>query len=203
MRRKPSTPSRSFSTVDSRRSRSRLLSLAVLSVLLAAAPARGPAQAIELSVAPRGGILAASLSFRWARAEEVVNSLRRGLESRITFTLRLYEKRRPAFSFAGDRLVAERTIVRSAFWDFLDQVFVVEGESGAQKTYTDPVELLRGFFSVDEVFGVDMAAAARRRLYVSARAQFEPVRLMPPLTLIGLTGAAATVTTPWVRRDAP
>jgi len=203
MKQRPSTPSRSFSTVDSRKNRSRLLSLAALSFLLAAAPARGPAQAIELSVAPRGGILAASLSFRWARAEEVVSSLRRGLESRITFTLRLYEKRRPAFSFAGDRLIAERTVVRSAFWDFLDQVFVVEGEDGAQKTYTEPAELLRGFFAVDEVFGFDMAAAARRRLYVSARAQFEPVRLMPPLTLIGLTGAAATVATPWVRRDAP
>ena len=42
---------------------------------------------------------------------------------------------------------------------------------------------------MDEVFGLDMTAAARRRLYVSARAQFEPVRLMPPLTLVGLTGA--------------
>jgi hypothetical protein len=161
------------------------------------------AQAIELSVAPRGGVLTASLSFRWARAEEVIDSLRKGLESRITFTLRLYERRRPAFSFAGDRLISERTVVRSAFWDFLDRVFVVEGEDGAQKTYTDPAELLRGFFTLDEVFGFDMTAAARRRVYVSARAQFEPVRLMPPLTLIGLTGAAANVATPWVRRDAP
>jgi len=53
------------------------------------------------------------------------------------------------------------------------------------------------------VFGSDATAAERRRLYVTARAQFEPVRLMPPLTLIGLAGAAANVATPWVRRDAP
>jgi hypothetical protein len=205
MRRRPSTPSRSCSTIVSKRTRPRAataLCLAALS-LLVLAPARSRAQAIELSVAPRGGLLTASRSFRWARTEEVIDSLRKGLESRITFTLRLYEKRRPAFSFAGDRLLSERTVVRSAFWDFLDQVFVVEGEDGAQKTYTDPAELLRGFFALDEVFGFDMAAAARRRVYVSARAQFEPVRLMPPLTLIGLAGAAANVTTPWVRRDAP
>jgi hypothetical protein len=167
-----------------------------VALFLIASAATGSAQAIELSVAPRGGFLSASLSFRWARADEVINSLRKGLESRITFT-------RPAFSFAGDRLLSERTVTRSALWDFLDKVFVVEEEGRPQKTYGEPGELIRGFFAVDEVFGFDMAAAARRRLYVTARAQFEPVRLMPPLTLVGLAGAAANVATPWVRRDAP
>jgi hypothetical protein len=198
MKRRPSTPSRNFSTIVSRRNR-----FAAVALFLIASAATGSAQAIELSVAPRGGFLSASLSFRWARADEVINSLRKGLESRITFTTRLYERRRPAFSFAGDRLLSERTVTRSALWDFLDKVFVVEEEGRPQKTYGEPGELIRGFFAVDEVFGFDMAAAARRRLYVTARAQFEPVRLMPPLTLVGLAGAAANVATPWVRRDAP
>ncbi len=156
-----------------------------------------------MSVEQHGSALSASLSFRWARADEVIDSLRKGLESRITFTTRLYEKRRPAFSFAGDRLLSERTVARSAFWDFLDRVFVVEEGGKPQRTYAQPDELLRGFFALEEVFGFDAAAADRHRLYVTARAQFEPVRLMPPLTLIGLAGAAANVATPWVRRDAP
>jgi hypothetical protein len=175
---------------------------AAISLLLALAPAGGAAQAIELSTAPRGGSLMASIGFRWARTDEVIDSLRRGLESRITFTTRLYERRRPAFAFAGDRLLSERTVVRSAFWDFLDQVFVLEQEGSAQKTYTDPADLLRGFFSLEEAFNFTMSDAVRRRLYVAARARFEPVRLMPPLTLVGLAGAAASVTTPWVRRNA-
>ncbi len=210
MRRRPSTPSRSCSTIASKRNRVAFGSRKavafgfVLACMLHwGAAAAGQAQAIELSVAPRGGFIAASLSFRWARADEVIDSLRAGLESRITFTTRLYESRRPAFSFAGDRLLFERTVARSAFWDFLDQVFVVEEEGIPQKTYTDPRELVRGFFALDEVFTVDMASAVRRRLYVTARAQFEPVRLMPPLTLISLAGAAANVATPWVRREAP
>ena len=125
-----------------------------------------------------------------------------GRSTRITFTTRLYESRRPAFSFAGDRLLLERTVARSAFWDFLDRVFVVEQEGVPQKTYTDPRELIRGFFALDEEYPADIASASRRRLYVLARAQFEPVRLMPPLTLISLAGASANVTTPWVRGDA-
>ena len=175
----------------------------MLFLLLLASAAIASAQAIELSVAPRGGYLSASLSFRWTRADELIDSLRDGLESRITFTTRLYERRRPAFSFAGDRLLSERTVARSAFWDFLDRVFVVEEEGSPQKIYVEPAELIRGFFALHEVFGFGMADAARRRLYVTARAQFEPVRLMPPLTLVGLAGAAANVATPWVRRDAP
>lgn len=198
-------PCRSSSTAASRRNKAFPASLAVI-LLASAAPAFPPAahaQAIELSVAPRGGVLTASVGFRWPRTEEVIDSLLRGLESRITFTTRLYEKRRPAFAFAGDRVLSERTVVRSAFWDFLDQVFVLEEEGSPQKTFTDPAELVRGFFSLEESFSFTIADTARRRLYVAARARFEPVRLMPPLTLVGLAGAAASLTTPWVRRDAP
>jgi hypothetical protein len=202
MRRKPSTPSRSFSTTASRRNRT-AEALVLACALLALAAAEGTAQAMELTVDTRGGFVGATMSFQWARADQVIQSLLAGLESRITFTTRLYESRRPAFSFAGDRVLAERTVTRSVFWDFLDKVFVVEQEGTPQKTYTDPQALVSGFFALAEVFTVQTAPAARRRLYVAARAQFEPVRLVPPLTLVSLAGAAATVTTPWVRRDAP
>jgi hypothetical protein len=171
--------------------------------LLAGTAATGRAQAMELSVAPRGGLLGASISFQWTRGNEVIDSLLAGLESRITFTTRLYESRRPAFSFAGDRILAEKTVTRSVFWDFLDHVFVVEEEGVPQKAYTDPRALVRGFFTLDQAFTLQGTSASHRRLYVAARAQFEPVRLMPPLALVSLAGAAATVTTPWVRRDAP
>jgi hypothetical protein len=198
MKRKPWTPSRSSSTIASRRNSS---PAAVLCLLLLCLPLTASAQAIEISVVPRGAFLAAALSFRWAHAGEVIDSLNKGLEARITFTTRLYERRRPAFSFAGDRLLAERTVSRSAFWDFLDKVFVVEEEGRRPRTFSDPDSLMRSFFALDELFGID--ASAHRRLYVSARAQFEPVRLMPPLTLVGLAGAATSVATPWVQGEAP
>ncbi len=206
MRWRRSTPCRSSSTAGSRRSRpvaSRGSPFAAALITFLAFGVTGVgSQAIELSARPQGTVIDATVSFRWDRTDEVIDSLRKGLESRITFTTRLYERRRPAFAFAGDRLVAERTIVRSAFWDFLDQVFVLEEEGRPQKTYTDPARLVGAFFSLQQRFTVSRADAGRRRLYVTARARFEPVRLMPPLTLVGLAGAAASVTTPWVRREA-
>jgi len=206
MSRRPWTRCRSSSTAVSRRSEaaapSSLRAGLAAALLLLGAAAPLAAQAIELSMQPGRGVLVASLSFRWARPEEVVASLRRGLESRITFTTRLYEARTPAFSFAGDRLLAEKTVRRSAFWDFLDQVFVVEEEE-RQTSYADAPALIRGLFSVQETFALASGDGRRRKLYVAARAQFEPVRLMPPLTIVGLAGAATTVATPWVRWEVP
>jgi len=151
-----------------------------------------------------GGFLTAAVGFRWNRSAELLTSLHRGLESRITFTTRLYEARRPTFSFAGDRVLAEKRVTRSAFWDFLEQVYVVEEEGGGQKSYADDAALLAGFFSLEQTFAYAPAeGTGHRPRYLAARAQFEPVRLMPPLTLVGLAGAAVNLTTPWVRREVP
>jgi hypothetical protein len=184
------------------RSAAALVLAGVLWVGAGAPPAA--AQAIELSMMSRGGFLTASLAFRWARSQQIIDSLHRGLQSRITFTTRLYETRSPPLSWAGDRLLAEKTVTRSAFWDFLDKVFVVEQEGGPQKTYADSDEMLHGFFSLEETFAyAPPTPVSRQQRYVAARAQFEPVRLMPPLTLVGLAGAAVNVTTPWARREVP
>ncbi len=192
------TPSRSSSRTGSRRSDARLLFALAALALLAAAPLA--AQSVDLEVNRRGAVLATTLHFRWPRTAELMASLRQGLESRITFTVRLYEQRRPAL-LSRDRLLSQQIVSRSVFWDFLDGVFVVERDGGGQKTYGDDASLLEGLFGLDEVFPVSTVGMTRRTLYVSARAQFEPVRLMPPLTLVGLVGAASTVATPWVRRD--
>jgi hypothetical protein len=126
--------------------------------------------------------------------QELVSSLRQGLESRITFTARVYEKRRGILPLTGDRMLAERKVAHSAFWDFLDGRFVVESDTRAQVSYASVDDLLKGFFTLSDLPLYPLSPGPPGALYVMARAQFEPVRLMPPLTL---------VTSPWTRRDAP
>lgn len=167
------------------------------------AAARGAAQSVLCAVSTTGGVVAADLSFSWTQPADVIASLRAGLESRITFVVRLYEKRPGILPFMGDRMLSERIIARSAFWDFLGERFVVESDSGAQTSYTNANDLLKGFFTVSGLSLYTLPPADLRPRYVTARAQFEPVRLMPPLTLVSLVGAAAASTTPWVRRNAP
>ena len=135
--------------------------------------------------------------------------LRDGLESRITFTLRCYEHRLGIAGLLGDELLAERTVVRAAFYDFFDRRFVVE-QDGRRTSYADEAGFLAAFFTLGGVEVLPAAGTPRSAgrgapgsRYVAARAQYDPVRLSPPLTILTLFGVAARHTTPWVRRDVP
>jgi hypothetical protein len=139
--------------------------------------------------------------FRWDKPDELMTSLKDGLESRIVFTARLYEKRTGLLSFRGDRLIAQSSLVRRAYRDILTQQYLVVEEEGApQQEYETPEMLLRGFLEVREIIFAGPIPAAGH-VYVAARAVLEPVRLMPPLTLVALIGTAAAYATPWVRSD--
>jgi hypothetical protein len=191
-----------------------------LAACLAAAPAPAGAQEITLAVSAGGGGVHADAVFSAAAADDPAATLRDGLESRLAFTLRCYEHRPGIAGLLGDALLAERTVVRAAFYDFFDRRFVVE-QDGRRSSYADEAGFLAAFFTLGDVEilpaeagprsvgaearprggRTDRGAAGSR--YVAARAQYDPVRLSPPLTILTLFGVAARHTTPWVRRDVP
>ncbi|HVO40117.1 MAG TPA: hypothetical protein VMV03_13895 [Spirochaetia bacterium] len=198
-------PSSSFFRTASKRSDGRIAragAVVVLAALALAGVPRAAAQSLDLAVTVREDTVRASLSFSWNREAALIASLRDGLESRVVFTLRVYQKRSGFLPFPRDRLLSETVIARSAYWDFLDRKFVVEADDGVRTAYEGPNELLRAFLSVKD-YPVYRGWALPRTRYVSARAHIEPVRLMPPLTIVSLAGTAASYTTPWKREEAP
>jgi len=172
---------------------------AVALLLLLAIDAGG--QELTLTAARTGDMVVASASFLWHRQEELTSTLRDGLESRITFTVRVYEKKSSLLPFIADRLVAEEVIARNAFYDFLDGRYVIETDTGARASYTDVAGLLADFLSLPSLLLPRCRPWRDSGCYVAARVRFDPVRLMPPLTIVSLVGATATVTTPWVRKE--
>lgn len=168
---------------------------------LAAAAAPAGAQALALAVSAGGDGVRADAVFSAGDVGGPAATLREGLESRIAFTLRCYEHRVGIAGLLGDELLAERTVVRAAFYDFFDRRFVVE-EDGRRASYADEAGFLAAFFTLRGVELLPAAGTSGAR-YVAARAQYDPVRLSPPLTILTLFGVAARHTTPWVRRDVP
>jgi hypothetical protein len=83
----------------------------------------------------------------------------------------------------------------------LDDRFVVESDAGGRVEYDTEDELLRNYLSLTGVALYRFAGRWRPSCYIVARAQFEPVRLVPPLTIVSLAGSASTFTTPWVRAE--
>ena len=103
------------------------------SVLLLALPAAAcEGQELSLSLLREGTVVRAAAVFHWDREEELSSTLREGLESRITFTLRVFEKSRGLLALLGDRLLAETTLARSAYYNFLDGTYVVEEADGTR-----------------------------------------------------------------------
>jgi len=203
MRRKPSMPLRSCSKTASRRNKPPapfLIPLAGLLMALAVMPIG--AQSLELGVSTHPDGIHASLWFRWNKQQELVSSLRDGMEARIVFQLRVYQHRGGLLPFFGDKLLTETRVARSAFWDFLDGKFVVESDDGSRRTYTSAPELLAGFLTLEDFPVSRLPPSASGGQYVIARARLEPVRLMPPLSIVAIAGAAASYTTPWERRNA-
>lgn len=154
-----------------------------------------------------GGVVSSDAALEAGAPDEPAAMLRAGLESRITFTLRCYRRQRGLAALFGDALLAERTVARLAFYDAIDRRFVVE-QDGARSSYADEAAFHEAFFTLRGVAlgpaapARDGAAAAAPR-YVAARAQYDPVRLSPPLTILTLFGLAARITTPWVRQAVP
>lgn len=161
--------------------------------------ARLDAQTVELDAVVRDGIVCADISFRWDREQEFLESLHDGLESRITFTARLFDRRKAFLPIFRSVLVESRISSQSAFFDFLGKKYIVETDLGRRITFDTAADLIRGFFTM-----YDITLAERSQVgnpYVTARVQFEPVRLMPPLTIVSLVGASGTYTSPWIQKD--
>ncbi len=172
-------------------------------LLLAAGGASAAAQSLSLGVvSSRADGIRASLAFHWNKENDLVTSLRDGMEARIVFTLRVYQKRSGFLPFPRDRVLVETTVARSAFWDFLDRTFVVESDDGTRRVFPSAPELLRGFFTLSDYPLLRTPPVPGELRYVTARARLEPVRLMPPLTIVTLAGAAASYTTAWERQEA-
>ncbi len=199
------TPWKSCSRTASRRSRPGRLPAVLLCLfaLAAGAAARAGAQGLALSVQRDHLLVGAEARFSWERTGELAATLREGLESRITITLRVYETAPGLRGLLGDRLLAERSVTRSAYYNFLDSDFVVEESSGRRLSFAGPEEALGAFFSLRAGALLILRPDQAGRCYAAAQARFDPVRLMPPLTIVTLAGAGGRVTTPWVRAEIP
>ena len=100
-------------------------------------------------------------------------------------------------------MLAEKSFARNAYYDFLDADYIVEEADGTRTAFPDIPSLLRGYFHVSGAPLLALQLDQRGPCYVAAQVQFDPVRLMPPLTIVSLAGAGGRFTTPWTRAEIP
>ncbi|HEC61768.1 MAG TPA: hypothetical protein ENI27_05880 [bacterium] len=161
------------------------------------------AETVSLNAARVGDLLVVSIALKGGDAEQVLASIQDGLKSEIVFQARLYERNRGLFSFLGDRVFVEREVVQVAYFDFFDDMYVVESELKGTRKYEQREEFLRDFFHLADFSLQDMRYLRRGpgSYYILARIRLDPVRLVPPLNIISLFNSS--VVTPWQEIQIP
>ncbi|HUJ73383.1 MAG TPA: hypothetical protein VL359_00935 [bacterium] len=174
--------------------------VAAVLLFLVAAPVGAAASVLTLRAVRAGNTIVASVALRWDSADELVRSLLDGMESRIVFTVRLYQERSGILSLSGDRLLGQAVVIRRAYRDILTEQFIVAEDGAGAVAFDAAADLLAGFLTVPAL-SFPAPSPGARGIYVVARAELQPVLLMPPLTLVTLVGTAAAFVTPWQRSD--
>ena len=161
------------------------------------------ADTVSLDAARVGDLLEVSITLKGGDAEQVIASIQDGLKSEIVFQARLYERNRGLFSFLGDRLFVERKVVQVAYFDFFEDMYVVESELKGTRKYEQREEFMRDFFQLADLRLQDMRDLKREpgSYYILARIRLDPVRLVPPLNIISLFYSSAV--TPWQEIQIP
>ncbi len=206
MKKRPSAPLRSCSTVNSRRIKAPRLILACGLLLaplpLSAQPASGGRLSASLVAEKNRVFLRAAFALDSVR--DVLEPIESGLKSRVVFTIQLVKPRTGLLSFLGDDVLLEKTVSFVGSEDFYENVFVLEDEAGRKKTFAREEDFAAAFATLAR-YPLDEFLRARdgERCFLRLRVKVYPVRLVAPLTLIYLLSSSGVIESDWVRVELP
>lgn len=112
---------------------------------------------------------------------EIIEAIKRGMEVRIVYDIQIF--RPPGVFFLGNRIVYDRTVLRSVKFDFWSKSYQVK--EGQKKTvFQSEDSMLDYFFSVRDYELGGAAVAAGGNYTLRVRAELKTVDLYFPMNLI-------------------
>lgn len=131
--------------------------------------------------------------------EEILDSLREGMRSQVEFRVQLYRESRGFWSLFGDRLIEEYETRHLAYFDPFTRSYIITSGgafSDNQQRYEEPEDFLDAFLSLSSTRVSLPSQEVGYRL--RGRSVVEPVRVAPPLGLMGIFLPNERYTTSWV-----
>ena len=129
-------------------------------------------------------------------ADEILASLREGHRSEIHYEARIYKRTAGISQLMGDRLIAESSVLYEARWDELNERYIVLIDEEHEIGFEDPNRLTSFLLSLNK-HRITLQDDPEGEIYLLCRAQIEPIRLVPPLTLMTFLLPKFRTTTPW------
>lgn len=130
----------------------------------------------------------------------IIQSLLDGHRSEVRYDFRLLRKATGLRKILGDRLVAEEQTTYIARWDAFDESFVVLIDGAAERVFKDANSFLEFFLSVENrVMTIEEILTDQD--YLFCRWRIQPVKLVPPLTLMTLIKSDLQTISSWQQTE--
>jgi hypothetical protein len=160
--------------------------ISVWIAMFALAALAGGAQEARFQIQHRQDELIVSGRLDGVKSEEILSALEEGLESEITFQIRVYEKAEGFFSFFGDKLIIQDAPAFRANLDRLANRYVIKPLQGEESLFSDKNAFLTDFLRLDGYTLAGFEPQSGKEYYLLARIRLVPARLIGPLAIISL-----------------
>ena len=131
-------------------------------------------------------------------SERIMLSLRNGHRAEIAYVFRLYEVVHGLAGLFGDRLVEEHGVTYVARRDPVDGGFVVQVDSRTERVFATESSLI-SFLVTLEDHVLPFPEPLQADYYVLCRSRIEPIKLVPPLTLLSFLRPSFRISSRWER----
>ena len=155
---------------------------------------------VPTQIAGAETILVHSFAPEISDQDATLQSLHDGHRAEIRFELRAYQTVSGIKRLFGDRLIANSVVLYEARWNELSNLYVVqiEGSTQGESFFPEDGQFIDFFFTfpatIIEIPPVDVST-----VYVLCRVRLEPIKLVPPMTLLPLMIPGFRITSPWVK----
>jgi hypothetical protein len=129
-------------------------------------------------------------------APRILDSLGDGHRSEVIYETRVYRRNKGLAKLFGDRLIGETTTVYDARRDELNEWYVVTVDGMHEHTFVREEDLVRFFLTLSDR-RIVLDEIGEGEIYLLCRSQIEPIKLVPPLTLMTFFIPELRITTPW------
>ncbi len=128
----------------------------------------------------------------------IIKSLYEGHRSEVLYEFRLLQEAEGIRKIFGDRLIEEEKTVYVARWDPLNESFVVLIDGSAERIFNDPQSFLDFFLSIKNR-AIPVSPPLAEDAYLLCRWSIQPIKLVPPLTLMTLIKPDLQTISSWER----
>ncbi|MAG14133.1 MAG: hypothetical protein CMN78_06010 [Spirochaetales bacterium] len=142
------------------------------------------------------------IEFSYALADynpgPIIESLVEGHRAEIRYQIRIYQELSGIGRLFGDRRVVEYDVVHVAWWNAINQEYIIRVDDDAEIVFGNAGGFMEHLFTLKNQ-RIAIPSESSDDLYVLCRPQIQPIKLVPPLTLMILLRPEYRQILPWRR----